>query len=136
MLFMGRLPREKEARRGHHQIRSGPDPRWSGPPTPSPNSASEIIISRPTYHRLRSQGRGPVEMRIGLNMIRITAEAERDWQRRMQEPRADLETRAVERAVKAGEAAARSDKHVSKKRTAGRGPHALAKRRAAAETPP
>ena len=46
-------------------------------------------ISRPTYHRLRAEGRGPVEMRIGLNVIRITAEAERDWQRRMQEPRAD-----------------------------------------------
>ena len=39
-------------------------------------------ISRPAYHRLRAQGRGPVEMRIGLNIIRITAEAERDWQRR------------------------------------------------------
>ena len=54
-------------------------------------------------------------MRIGLNVIRITAEAERDWQRRMQEPSADLESRAVERAVKAGDAAARSDKHVSKR---------------------
>ena len=73
-------------------------------------------ISRPTYHRLRAQGRGPAEMRIGLNMIRITAEAERDWQRRMQEPSADLETRAVERAVKAGEAAVKSAKHVSKRR--------------------
>ena len=49
-------------------------------------------ISRPAYHRLRAEGRGPVEMRIGLNVIRITAEAERDWQRRMQEPSADFET--------------------------------------------
>jgi hypothetical protein len=40
-------------------------------------------------------------MRLGLNVIRITAEAERDWQRRMQEPRADFKTRAVARAVKA-----------------------------------
>jgi hypothetical protein len=39
-----------------------------------------------------------------LNAIRISAEAERDWQRRMQEPRADFKTRAVERAVKAGDA--------------------------------
>ena len=31
-------------------------------------------------------------MRIGLNLIRITAEAERDWQLRMQEPNADFET--------------------------------------------
>ena len=36
------------------------------------------------------EGRGPVEMRIGLNLIRITAEAERDWQRRMQEPKRGL----------------------------------------------
>ena len=49
-------------------------------------------ISRPAYHRLRAEGRGPAEMRIGLNMIRITAEAERDWQHQMQEPREDLET--------------------------------------------
>ena len=31
-------------------------------------------------------------MRIGLNVIRITAEAERDWQRRMQEPSEDFES--------------------------------------------
>ena len=59
-----------------------------------------------------------MEMRLGLNAIRITAEAERDWQRRMQEPREDFETRAVERAVKAGDAAARSSAHVSKRRRA------------------
>ena len=34
-------------------------------------------ISRPRYHRMRSQGRGPKEMRIGLNLIRITNAAER-----------------------------------------------------------
>jgi hypothetical protein len=73
-------------------------------------------ISRPTYHRLRSQGRGPVEMRLGLNAIRITAEAERDWQRQMQEPRPDLEIRTAQRAVKAGGAAIKSAKHVSKRR--------------------
>ena len=78
-------------------------------------------ISRPAYHRLRAEGRGPAEMRIGLNMIRITAEAERAWQHQMQKPRKDLETRAVERAVKAGDAAARSGAHVSKKQTARRG---------------
>ena len=78
-------------------------------------------ISRPAYHRLRAEGRGPAEMRIGLNMIRITAEAEREWQQLMQEPNEELEQQAVERAVKAGEAAVKSDKHISKKRTAGRG---------------
>ena len=72
-------------------------------------------ISRPAYHRLRSQKRGPVEMRVGLNLIRITVESERAWQRAMQEPREDLEARAIERAVKAGVAAAKSSKHVSKR---------------------
>ena len=91
MLFMGLsfARAEKEARRGHHQIRST---------RPSLERIAFTIsefcfrncISRLTYHRLRSEGRGPVEMRIGLNLIRITAEAERDWQLRMQEPRADL----------------------------------------------
>jgi hypothetical protein len=73
-------------------------------------------ISRPTYHRLRAEGRGPVEMRLGLNAIRISAEAERDWQQQMQKPRPDLEIRTAERAVKAGDAAVKSAKHISKKR--------------------
>jgi hypothetical protein len=73
-------------------------------------------ISRPTYHRLRAEGRGPAEMRLGLNAIRITAEAERAWQQAMQAPREDLETRNAVRAVKAGDAAAKSPRHISKKR--------------------
>jgi hypothetical protein len=77
-------------------------------------------ISRPTYHRLRAEGRGPVEMRVGLNLIGITAQAERDWQRQLQRPSADLERRARARAVRAGDAAVKSDKHIS-----------VAKRRAA-----
>jgi hypothetical protein len=72
-------------------------------------------ISRPTYHRLRAEGRGPVEMRFGLNAIRITAEAEREWQHQLQEPQSDFKNRAVERAVKAGAAAAKSDAHISKR---------------------
>jgi hypothetical protein len=72
-------------------------------------------ISWPTYRRLRLEGRNPREMRIGLNLIRITSEAEREWQQQMEEPRADLETKAAERAVKAGSAGAKSSKHVSKR---------------------
>jgi hypothetical protein len=72
-------------------------------------------ISRPTYHRLRAEGRGPVEMRFGLNAIRITAEAERDWQHQLQEPQSDFKNRAIERAVRAGAAAVKSDAHVSKR---------------------
>ena len=59
-------------------------------------------------------------MRIGLNIIRITVEAEREWQCRMQEPSVELEQRAVARAVKAGDAAARSAAHVSKRRKVAR----------------
>jgi hypothetical protein len=81
-----------------------------------PQFCARNQISRPTYTRLRSQGRGPAEMRPGLNIIRITAEAEREWQRRMQEGSQDFEQQAVERAVKAGDAAVKSDNHVSKKR--------------------
>ena len=83
-------------------------------------SVSEICfrngISVPTYRRLKSMGLGPVEMRFGLNLVRVTAEAERDWLQQMQEPRPDLEARATKRAMKAGDAAVRSDKHVSKRR--------------------
>jgi hypothetical protein len=79
-------------------------------------------ISEPTYHRLRAQGRGPREMRIGLNMIRITAEAEREWQQRMQEEGTSLEIQAAERAMKAGAAGARSPTHVSKRRRRSREP--------------
>src|SRR5262245_309260 len=73
-------------------------------------------ISRQKYRGLRAEKRGPAEMRVGINTIRITAEAERDWQLLMQEPQPEVETRAVERAVKAGTAAAKSPKHVSKTR--------------------
>src|SRR5262245_38706100 len=71
-------------------------------------------ISRSKYHQLRAEGRGPTEMRLGLNVIRITAQAERDWQRLMQEPRPDLEARTVARAAMAGDAAIKSDRHISK----------------------
>ena len=73
-------------------------------------------ISRPTYVRLRIEGRGPAEMRVGINLIRITAEAEREWQLLMQEPQPEIEARATARAVKAGDAAVKSDRHVSKRR--------------------
>jgi hypothetical protein len=75
-------------------------------------------ISRPTYHRLRAEGRGPAEVRLGLNIIRITADAEREWQLRMQEPDQKVEAQALERAVKAGRAAIESAKHVSKRQQA------------------
>ena len=90
-------------------------PRWRGSHSRSSSFASATAISRPTYHRLRSQGLGPTEMRIGLNLVRISADAEREWQRRLQKPQRDFEARALERAVKAGDAAAKSSKHISKR---------------------
>jgi hypothetical protein len=81
-----------------------------------PQFCARNQISRPTYNRLRAGGLGPVEMRPGLNIIRITAEAERDWQQLMQEERKEFELKASERAVKAGEAAAKSEKHISKRK--------------------
>jgi hypothetical protein len=73
-------------------------------------------ISWPTYRRIRLEGRGPKEMRIGLNLVRITAEAERDWQQRMQDEGEEFALRATARAVKAGDAAAKSEKHISKQK--------------------
>jgi hypothetical protein len=85
-------------------------------------------ISRPKYHRLRAEGRGPAETRFGLNTIRVTAEAEREWLRRLQEePGQDFETKAIERAVKAGAAAIKSARHVSKRGPVKRFAHARAK---------
>ena len=79
-------------------------------------------ISRPKYHRMRAEGRGPVETRFGLNTIRVTAEDEREWLRRLQkESDQDFEARAAERAVRAGEAAVKSEKHISKRARRGRG---------------
>jgi hypothetical protein len=72
-------------------------------------------ISRQKYNEMKSNGRGPAEMRVGINTVRITAESERNWQQLMQEPQPDVEAKAVERAVKAGAAAAKSPKHISKR---------------------
>jgi hypothetical protein len=115
LIFVGGLPRERRPGVGVTGSSSLERAAYTIPEFCFRNN-----ISRPTYHRLRAEGRGPVEMRLGLNAIRITAEAERDWQHRMQKPRADFERAAVARAVKAGDAAVKSDAHVSKKRLARR----------------
>src|SRR5262245_12625054 len=108
---MGRVPRERRLGMG---IVTGP-PALERVAYSVPEFCYRNSISRPTYHRLRAEGRGPKEMRLGLNKILISAAAERDWQRRMQEPQPDFENRAAERAVKAGAAAAQSEAHVSKR---------------------
>jgi hypothetical protein len=80
-----------------------------------PQFCARNFISRPTFERLRRLGLGPKEMRPTLNIIRITLDAEKEWQQLMQQPRTDLKQQATERAVKAGAAAARSLKHISKR---------------------
>jgi len=75
-------------------------------------------ISRPTYHRLRAQGRGPKEMRLGLNKILITADAERDWHELMQGPRPDLESRnAVPPRLRAARTSASDETRSTNERT-------------------
>jgi hypothetical protein len=81
-----------------------------------PEFCARNSISRQKYNRMREQGLGPRETRLGLNTIRVSADAERDWQQEAEKPRPDLEEQAAERAIKAGEAAAKSPKHVSKTR--------------------
>jgi hypothetical protein len=73
------------------------------------------------YHRLKNEGRGPREMRLGRT-IRITLEAERDWQREREWP-SDAEARLIAREHKArvglsrraGKIAAASPKHISRR---------------------
>src|SRR5262249_42442015 len=109
-------------------------PRTALPPERAVYTVPEFCfrnhISRPTYIRLRAEGRGPAEMRVGINLIRITADAERDWQLQMQESQPDIETRATARAVKAGAAAIKSARHVSKRGIAKRAARAQRKAQA------
>ena len=80
-----------------------------------------------TYHKLKRIGLTPEELRVpGRNIIRITAEADREWVARMREM---TKTKEYERetqrrramASKAGKIAGQSPLHVSK-----RGPRATA----------
>jgi hypothetical protein len=77
-------------------------------------------LSLPKYHKLKNEGRGPAEMRLGLQMVRISAAAEVEWQQRMSDPsgpeaerRREMEARAKARGKHAGVAAALSLLHVS-----------------------
>ena len=97
LLFMGCLRQRTKRRPGMGATRSRS--------SHAPAGARCVLHPRVLLHEITSagrritgcalQGRGPKEMRIGLNLIRITAEAERDWQLRMQEPNADFERRAT-----------------------------------------
>jgi hypothetical protein len=80
-------------------------------------------ISRGKYFGMRKAGIGPAEMRLGPGTVRITREAELDWQRARSNPigaeLAEIEQgKAVlaARGSTAGTAAAASPKHISNKR--------------------
>lgn len=81
-------------------------------------------ISLSHYAKLKRYGLAPCEMQ-SLNAIRITREAEREWQLARQQPQGEDEVRAERRlmsARNAGQLSALSPDHVSKKRRA-RGDH-------------
>jgi hypothetical protein len=79
-------------------------------------------IGLATFHKLKRQGLGPREMRLG-SAIRISIEAERDWRNARENPgpqeAKELAAQATdrrERARAAGKLAAQSPRHISTKR--------------------
>jgi hypothetical protein len=78
-------------------------------------------ISRGKYFSLRKAGLGPAEMRLGPSTVRITREAELDWQHARQNP-TGVELVEIERGKaalaargsRAGTLAAASPRHISK----------------------
>jgi hypothetical protein len=78
-------------------------------------------LSRSTYHKLKNLGRGPKELEIpGTRIKRITPEADAEWETRMAElaktETARLEAeRRRELAIVAGQIAAESPRHVSRR---------------------
>lgn len=77
-------------------------------------------ISLPTYYKLRKAGYGPEEMRVPETaIVRISPEAHREWRERIKNlsnsPQVQKERRALSRHGKrAGAAAAKSPKHISR----------------------
>jgi hypothetical protein len=79
-------------------------------------------LSKATVYKMKRAGLLPELLIVpGFNVPRVTARADREWEERMkrlaQEKTAKLEqARRVEHARRAGQAAARSENHISKKR--------------------
>jgi dephospho-CoA kinase len=79
-------------------------------------------MTEAVYYEMMRQGRGPVTIRVG-NVVLISAEEERNWQRRMSRPTGPEAARqkaeraqAQQRALHAARASAASANHVSKQR--------------------
>jgi hypothetical protein len=80
-------------------------------------------FSLSTYFKLRQRGLGPEETRpLGCKIIRISPEAHAAWRERMSSrhraQQRELERRRAQ-AAEAGRAAARSPRHVSRRRRGG-----------------
>jgi hypothetical protein len=80
-------------------------------------------ISRGKYFDLRRAGLGPVEMRLGPKLVRITAEADIAWQHAREHPIGSeltqiehAKTELAARGSRAGTAAAASPRHISNQR--------------------
>jgi hypothetical protein len=69
-------------------------------------------LSRATYYAFKRDGLAPREYRVpGTNIIRITAQARRDWQDRMENgPSLKDVERLIERGQRAGRASAEKRK--------------------------
>jgi hypothetical protein len=80
-------------------------------------------MSQSTYYKLKRHGLGPEETTIpipGMNFVRITAQARRDWHAKLAELRSseagELErARRADHATQAGKLAAASPLHVSRR---------------------
>jgi hypothetical protein len=80
-------------------------------------------ISRGKYFDMRRAGLGPVEMRLGPKLVRISAESDLAWQHARENPTgpelAEIEQGKVElaaRGSKAGSIAVKSPLHISNER--------------------
>src|SRR6266436_296304 len=80
-------------------------------------------ISRGKYFAMRKAGLGPVEMRLGPNLVRISAAADLAWQHARMNPTgselAEIEQGKADlaaRGSKAGRNAVKSPRHISKRR--------------------
>jgi hypothetical protein len=74
-------------------------------------------ISHSTYYKMRAKGHAPRELRIpGSSIVRITPEAEADWEREME--KTPISERLIKRATKAGMLAVESPRHPRSKQRA------------------
>jgi hypothetical protein len=97
-----------------------------GPPAMSINEFCwHQGISAATYYKLRKLGRGPAEMRLAGNIVRITPEAEKAWREARANPSSDeaadvatCETATRARALHASKSAVASPRHIAARRRA------------------